>query len=406
MQAASSVLLKNAVHQDCLTSKTGLAQRLFSWWFNGLVYNQIWEDPRVDLQALRLDSSSQVLTIASGGCNTLNYLAAQPARIVAVDLNPYHMYLTRLKLAALKHLPDYESFFQFFGKANQLTNVTNYHAHIRPHLDEATRHYWEGRNSLGEPRIQYFTRNFYHHARSGYFLRFLHSLGRWVGIDCRNVLTAQTLEEQEKIFQEQISPLFDKPLVRTLSNWSFAVFSLGIPPQQCDTMRAEGGGQLAEVYRERVRRLACDFPIQDNYFAWQSFGLRYDQERRHALPDYLKHEHYPTLRERTQCVETHIASLTDYLKRQPEHSFDGFVLLDSQDWMKPAVITALWQEIARTGRPGSRIIFRTAASTSPVETALPQSLRSGFHYMDEESRTLHKLDRSAIYGGFHLYIKG
>ena len=230
MQAASSVLLKNAVHQDRLTSKSGLAQRMFSWWFNGLVYNQIWEDPRVDLQALRLDSNSQILTIASGGCNILNYLTAQPARIVAVDLNPFHMYLTRLKLTALKHLPDYESFFRFFGEAIQPANVANYHTHIRPHLDEATRRYWDGNNSLGEPRIHYFARNFYHHARSGYFLRFLHSLGRWVGIDCRNLLTAQTLQEQEKIFQEEISPLFDKPLVRALSNWSFAVFSLGIPP--------------------------------------------------------------------------------------------------------------------------------------------------------------------------------
>ncbi|OAD23688.1 S-adenosylmethionine:diacylglycerol 3-amino-3-carboxypropyl transferase protein [Candidatus Thiomargarita nelsonii] len=87
MSTASSQLLKTAVYQDRLMSREGLLQRLFSRWFNGFVYNQIWEDPKVDLQALDLKDDSQILTIASGGCNILNYLIEKPKRLVAVDLN-------------------------------------------------------------------------------------------------------------------------------------------------------------------------------------------------------------------------------------------------------------------------------------------------------------------------------
>jgi S-adenosylmethionine-diacylglycerol 3-amino-3-carboxypropyl transferase len=408
MQVASNALLKTAVHQDNLSSRCGISQRMFSWWFHSFVYNQIWEDPEVDLAALELTPDSRILTIASGGCNVLNYLAANPAAVVAVDLNPYHMYLTRLKLACLQHLPDHESFFNFFGHANHHDNLEKYKTFVSPHLDDVTRAYWESDNWLrrkrGKSRIHYFTENFYRYARSGYFLRFLHALGRVAKVDFSKLLTAQTLAEQEKIFAEEIAPLFDKWAIRKLCNWSFSVFSLGIPPQQCHAMREEGDGQLAEVYKQRVKRLACGFPMNENYFAWQSFGLRYDHENRMAVPNYLKAENYDLIKTNATRVETQITTLGDYLGHQPDNSMDRFVLLDSQDWMKPHVIQALWAEIARVGKPGARIIFRTAASISPIETALSADLRARFEYLSETSKTLHARDRSAIYGGFHIYV--
>ena len=96
--------LKKAVHHHKITSKRGMLERMFTMWFRGFVYNQIWEDPRVDAQALQIGPDSSLFTISSGGCNVLNYLIHKPKRIVAVDLNHNHMSLTRLKLAAIQHL--------------------------------------------------------------------------------------------------------------------------------------------------------------------------------------------------------------------------------------------------------------------------------------------------------------
>ena len=84
-----------------------MLERVFTLAFRGLVYPQIWEDPEVDLRALALTPSSRLITITSGGCNVLSYLTAAPGEIVAVDLNRAHVALTRLKLAAARHLPDY-----------------------------------------------------------------------------------------------------------------------------------------------------------------------------------------------------------------------------------------------------------------------------------------------------------
>ncbi|MBN2712581.1 MAG: DUF3419 family protein, partial [Planctomycetes bacterium] len=111
--AAGLCLLKQAVHQNPLHKKEGLSERLFTAWFGGFFYNQIWEDPRVDREALRLDGESNLLVISSAGCNVLNYLVDSPGSITAVDLNPHHVYLTRLKLAAISYLPSYDDFFNF-----------------------------------------------------------------------------------------------------------------------------------------------------------------------------------------------------------------------------------------------------------------------------------------------------
>ena len=402
MNAVSSNLVKTAVHQNPLMSRQGIMQRMFSYWFDGFVYNQIWEDPRVDLEALKVDETSEILTISSGGCNILNYLLAKPKRIVAVDLNRYHMYLTRLKLNALQRVPSYEQFYDFFGYANRPSNLAIYERYIRKYLDEPTQQFWEEKR-IGGQRIQYFADGFYKYARFGYYMRLLHKISQMTRYQPERIIEAQTLAEQEQIFAEEIAPFFDYWLVKGVGNKSMAVFSLGIPPQQYKYMKEESDGQLVNLYRDRVRRLACQFPIQDNYFAWQGFTLHYDHEHRQAVPDYLKAAHYETLKSNLYRVETHIASLIEYLKQQPEESLDRFVLLDSQDWMTAEVMTDLWTQIARVGKPGTRIIFRTASPESPIETALPPDLRARFNYEEAQSKAWFQQDRSAIYGGFHVY---
>src|SRR3546814_4183023 len=99
-------------------SRQVLLERACTIVFRGLVYAQIWEDPAVDMEALAITPDCHVVTIASGGCNVLSYLTADPARITAVDLNTAHIALNRLKLAAARALPDHEAFHRFFARAD------------------------------------------------------------------------------------------------------------------------------------------------------------------------------------------------------------------------------------------------------------------------------------------------
>src|SRR5262245_55804943 len=84
---ASSELLREAVHRGSRLSVDGVLERLFTLAFRDLVYPLIWEDPCVDLAAMEITPACRLVTIASGGCNVLNYLTADPKWIFAVDLN-------------------------------------------------------------------------------------------------------------------------------------------------------------------------------------------------------------------------------------------------------------------------------------------------------------------------------
>jgi S-adenosylmethionine-diacylglycerol 3-amino-3-carboxypropyl transferase len=214
------------------------------------------------------------------------------------------------------------------------------------------------------------------------------------------------MEEQETLYKNHIDPFFDTLVIKTLGKLPVTMFGLGIPPQQYDELKKDlaDGGSVIDIYRERTKRLACDYPIEENYFAWQAFGRKYDTDKRMAVPEYLKEENHATLKANADRLTTKIGSATDEIARSEKGSFNRFVFLDAQDWMDPETMTELWSAIAEKAESGSRIIFRTAGEASPIEVNLPPGLRDRFHYEVELSKELFKQDRASIYGGFHLYI--
>ena len=83
-----------------------------------------------------------------------------------------------------------------------------------------------------------------------------------------------------------------------LSKWPVSLYALGIPPAQYDELVSASRHDPAAVLRQRVEQLACDFPIHDNYFAWQAFARGYDIENREAVPAYLREDVYDEIRRR------------------------------------------------------------------------------------------------------------
>lgn len=378
-----------------------LLDHTFALAFRGLVYAQIWEDPDVDMKALAIRPDSRIIAIASGGCNVLSYLTADPAAITAVDLNTAHIALNKLKIASAQHLPDHAHFRRFFAEADSTANLASYKTHLPPHLDDTTRRYWEGRDLSGRRRIAGFSSNIYKRGLLGNFIGIAHLLARLYRIDLSAILAAGSLEEQRQVFEREMAPVFDKRFVRWLTDQPASLFGLGIPPAQFDALA--GNEPMAEVLRRRLAKLACDFPVGDNYFAWQAFGRGYGRGERCPLPPYLQETNWQAVRERAGRIEVRHANLTEHLAAQPAASLDRYVLLDAQDWMTDAQLNALWHEITRTARPGARVLFRTAAEPSLLPGRLDAALLARWHYDAPLSAECTANDRSSIYGGVHLY---
>ena len=397
----SSHLLSSAVHRSAGLSIDGLLERAFTYAFSGLVYPQIWEDPVVDMKAMKIEPSHSIVTIASGGCNALSYLTAKPARVTAVDLNHTHVALVNLKIAGLKFLPDWHSFYSFFGAADEAKNISLFDTHLRSALDEKTLRYWSKRNLLRQRRITQFRKNFYRYGLLGRFIGAGHLITKLYGKDISKLVKCKTMEEQREAFDLEIAPLFEKKAIRWLVDQRASLFGLGIPPAQYDALA--GGEKMVDILKQRLEKVACGFPIQDNYFAWQAFARGYAPDGRGALPPYLQEENFAALRDVADRLDMQHGSVTDVLAQAPRGGVDRVVLLDAQDWMTDQQLNELWSAITKAAAPRARVIFRTAG----VETILPGRVAHEtlcqWNYLAAESLTLGQQDRSGIYGGFHIY---
>jgi S-adenosylmethionine-diacylglycerol 3-amino-3-carboxypropyl transferase len=293
---------------------------------------------------------------------------------------------------------------RFFGIANEPSNGQAYKQFIAPHLDFETRRYWEKRRLNGQKRIDVFNGNFYRTGLLGRFIGASHMAARLYGVDLTEIMEARTIEEQREFFDRKIAPIFDRKVVRWITARKSSLFGLGIPPRQFDELASlTDDRSLANVLRERVEKLACHFPLNENYFAWQAFARRYPRPEEGKLPPYLARESYQPIKNNLDRVTLHHANFEAVLATKPIASMDRFVLLDAQDWMTDQQLNSLWREITRTAREGARIIFRTAAEKSIVENRLATEIDRRWIYLRERSEQLNRKDRSAIYGGFHIY---
>ncbi len=401
---ANKKLLKKAVHENKATSKRGLQERMFTLAFSGFVYPQIWEDPEVDIPAMKIDNSTNIMTICSGGCNMMNYLTESPASVTAIDLNPHHVALGRLKIAALKYLPDYDSFFLFFGCADNPKNIENYDKYIAPNLDKYTRDYWEKIVFPHGRRINLFKKNIYKYGLLGKFIGMVHLIAKIYGKDPSEILKATSMEEQKEIFDKTLAPLFDKKFVKMMCGKPESLYGLGIPPSQFDELNVSANGNMATLLKARLERMACQFPIEDNYFAWQAFGRGYDREKKLALPRYLKEKNYKILKDNIDKAKVEHCTITEYLDAQGSNAIDCYVFLDAQDWMNKEQINDLWAAVLRSAKDGARVIFRTAGDVSPLTDKLIDDNLSPWEYDESLAAPRNEKDRSSIYGGFHTYI--
>lgn len=393
-------LLRNAVRRNSIASIEGILEWLFEAGFRGLVYPQIWEDPVVDLEAMEIEPLHHVVTIASGGCNVMSYLTANPARIIAVDLSPAHVALLRLKIAAARHLPTWEEFYQFFGNASTTANIRLYDEYLKVHLDAQTRAYWERRTLFGQ-RLSAFKTGLYRKGLLGRFIAAGHGFAKIYGRNLEGLLSCQSLAEQRVYFERHIAPLFDNRLLRHLTSYRASLFGLGIPPAQYEALC--GGRPMHAVLLERLRVLACDFPVERNYFAWQAFGRRYAAGETGQVPPYLEWRNFSLVRERASRIDVKQSSLTDMLAGMQPRSIDRFVLLDAQDWMTDEQLARLWTAIDASAAPGARVIFRTAGRDTILPGRIPADILERWSYHEARSRGFCTRDRSSIYGGFHLY---
>ena len=222
--------------------------RVSRWLFDAvhrqhLVYNQCWEDPAVDHEALRLRPDDRVLVITSAGCNALDY-ALSGASVLAVDVNPRQNHLLELKRAGIRAL-DFEALFDLFGRGGS-GRAREIYAALREALPRPSREHWDREIRLFEPN-RARGHSFYYGGTSGLVALAMkgwirHGVRLWAAVE--RLLGARTLEEQLGIYHHEVRHrLLGEGLLRLVG--SPAVMSLlGVPePQRRMILERPGGSR-------------------------------------------------------------------------------------------------------------------------------------------------------------------
>ena len=344
-----------------------------------LMFTQSWEDPACDLVALHPQPGETILTITSGGDNTLGLLLADPARIVTVDLNPAQSFLLELKMAAFRQLT-HDELLRFLGVRSDGDAFLLFQR-LRDDLSPAARTFWEAHTDwlkLGLLTQGGFER---YHAMLRALLR--------VAIGRRRLerLFTLSLAEQRAYYDREWNTLAWRTLIRIACS-KYVLGQRLDPSWFTHAALPSFGLHFARLAEHAVAKL----PAQSNYFLAQIFLGRYLDEA--TVPDYLQPENFELIRRRLDRLTIVTADIGAALEALPRQSVDCFALSNVFEYSPPALFERSLQALIHAARPKARFSLRNLLAPRRLAD------HAAFVVEPELSARLRDADRGFIYSRF------
>lgn len=392
-----------------------VVERLSKTWFKfvhgrNIVYNQCWEDPRLDRVALELTPQDRVVVITSAGCNALDYALAGAGHVHAVDMNPRQNALLDLKMAAAKVL-EWEDFFQIFGRGKAHQWKTLYPQKIRPLLIPEVQRFWDKQGKMFSPYGR--RKSFYFRSTSGTFAWLVNVYVDKVAKlrDSINAMLAtDSVEQQQDLFQQyKLAERLWRPFIKWAMKRDMTLALLGVPQAQRRQIDEQYPGGILQFVIDRVETVFTKLPLKDNYF-WRVYLTgEYTPD---CCPEYLKKENFEAMKTSVvNRVTTHTASVLSFINEQPQGQITRFILLDHMDWLSrdPAkrILTDEWQGIMDKAAPKARVLWRSAGLNGEFINDVSVKIGGNSRPLGELlsynrtlASTLHAKDRVHTYGSF------
>jgi S-adenosylmethionine-diacylglycerol 3-amino-3-carboxypropyl transferase len=366
---------------------------------NNLVYNTCWEDPKIDRNLLDINDDSEVVMITSAGCNALEYLLDNPAKVHAIDVNYRQNSLLELKRAIFEHCT-FEELFAFFGNGYNKNSAEIYNSRLRPHIPKYAQEFWD-------KKLYYFYKNakkksFYFFGTSGTFAwlfnKYIHR-NKKRSDSVKLLFSCKSIEEQKEVYRE-LEPLLISRFVKWLMNRHITMSLLGVPRPQRDLILNEYPlGGVGEFAAKRLKYIFTELPIHENYF-WYLYT--YGQYSIDNCPEYLKSKNFKAISARAKNLKTHNSTVQSFLESHPK-AYSHYILLDHQDWLAhyaPEALKSEWKEILKNSKSGTKILMRSASMKIDF---FPDFVLDAVDFSPLAAE-LHKKDRVGTYGSTYLAI--
>eukprot|EP00884_Botryococcus_braunii_P001650 jgi/Botrbrau1/11486/Bobra.0360s0013.1 len=364
------------------------------------LYTMSWEDPRPDMEVLKINDKDTVLTLTSGGCNALNLLLHGAGQVVSVDCNPAQSALLELKAAAIRQL-SFEDTWLMFGEGRHPQIRRLFEAKLAPFLSEASLKFWK-------TRLWYFERGLYYQGGMGSVCWAIQTLCNALGLgkSLERIATAHTLSEQRTAWEESWLVKFCKSGPTWLVDWFTKVlaslffnrfvlwFGAGVPCKQYQLILNDG--LKMSTYAARVMDgVAKNSHLRkDNYFYYNCALGKYSRDN---CPSYLVEENFNRLK--ASLIDKLVIVTGTFVDQLKSRTYTKVILMDHVDWQDVGQARDLAASLAKHVAPGGRIIWRSAALVPPYARIVRDA---GFDVRCISRADEGYMDRVNMYSSFYV----
>jgi S-adenosylmethionine-diacylglycerol 3-amino-3-carboxypropyl transferase len=350
--------------------------------FDLIRYANCWEDADVLCEALDPSDGKRMLSVASGGDNSL-VLLARGAEVIAADISDAQLALVELKLVAIKHLTHAET-LRFLGARHSRERMRTYTL-LRGALSRSAAAYWD-RNL---PSVE---RGVVHCGRFERFLRVFRTAVLPLVHDRRSVesLLSAKSDEGRRAFYDTT---WDTFAWRSLFKVFFSRTLMGALGRDPEFFRYVDGPVSSAILGRVSRALRSQHNEANPYLEYILTGTF-----TRNLPAYLRPENHECIRRNASSLTLYRGDVCSAARACGAGTLDGCNLSDVFEYVDRDEFARMYGCLASASRVGARLAYwnllvpRTCRSVEGLDAVR----------MDRLSERLHADDRAFFYTGFNV----
>ncbi len=358
-----------------------------------VVYSNVWEDPELNRLSLQVKPGQNVLSITSGGCNSLCLLLEEPEKLISIDLNPAQLSMLELKRAAIIEL-EYDDFIEVLGtpffrkpSSKPAQHRIDLYNRIKQHMPGYAVDFWDDNQQIIRDGVMMC-------GKVEKFFAFYRTILKWLygEKELLKLFEARDLAEQQEVYRN-----FRKKKWNALHRILLNKTVLSLVKGAHSFAQVDFDDFAANLNQKRTLGMTRFFN-PDNYFmSLLMLGAHYHEK---GMSPYLLRENFPKLKKNIGALEIYKGTIGDVLKKEGPASYDRLNLSNIFEWMTNEVFNSIIRECIELSRPGARMAWRYTLAR-PRE--LDAENLSRLEYEPELSDKLFKQDRAFIYESFHVY---
>lgn len=356
-------------------------------WKNKIYYSQCWEDPYVLLEGLEINQEDKILSITSGGCNTLTLLLKDPKEIIALDINSAQNYLLELKISAIRYL-SHEDLLSFLGVDHSKNRLSLYSL-LKPHLSKDAQGWWNDNLDLIDQGIIHVGKlEKYFRVFSKFILPLIHSK-RTVQF----LFKEKTEDKQHEFYNKK----WNTWMWRFLFSIFFSKKLTSNNGRNKQLFKYVNTNNITGHYLNKIKNSICIEPSK-NFFLHYMFTGKYDKNN---LPLYLRKENIPIIQERINRIKIISEDIATHIKKNPK-KYTKYNLSNIFETLSIEETCAIFKDMTKVSNNDTRLVYINHL----VDRTFSEELKNIIMHDFKKEDILNMQNMAFFYKKIHIdYIK-